>query len=47
VLGQVAVVAFAAGQIWLGSVLVRAGQSVPEDSRASGSSRSRSSAEMR
>jgi hypothetical protein len=47
VLGQVAVVAFAAAQIWLGSALLGGGQSVPKDSRSSGSSRSRSSAEMR
>jgi hypothetical protein len=47
VLGQLAVVLLAGAQIWLGVVLVRSGQSVPEDSRSSGSSRSRSSAEIR
>jgi hypothetical protein len=46
VLGQASVVLFAAAQIWLGVVLA-AGQSVPEASRSSGSSRSRRSAEMR
>ena len=47
VLGQLAVVLLAGSQLWLGGVLVRSGQSVPEDSRSSGSSRSRSSAEIR
>ena len=47
VLGPLAVVVFAAGHVWLGVALVRAGHSVPDDSRSAGSSRSRSSAEIR
>lgn len=47
VAGPVAVVLFAAGQVWLGVTVERAGQSAPEDFRSSGASRSRSSAEIR
>ena len=47
VAGEIAVVLFAAAHVWVGVTLGRAGQSVPEDSLSSGSSRSRSSAEIR
>ena len=47
VAGEIAVVLFAAAHVSVGVTLGRAGQSVPEDSVSPGSSRSRSSAEIR